>query len=50
MHLVLYEFLRPEIITQHPRILKCTSPGDAENKLGKELKISTDLKYPHHQE
>jgi hypothetical protein len=50
MHLVLYEFLRPEIITQHPRILKCTSPEDAENKLGKELKISTDLKYPYHQE
>ncbi len=50
MHLVLYEFLRPEIIAQHPKILKCTSSEDAQDKLGKELKLSTDLKYQHHQE
>lgn len=49
MHLVLYKFLRPEIITQHPMILRCTSPEDAEDKLGKELELSADLKYPYHQ-
>ncbi len=44
---VLYEFLRPEIITQHPKILKCLSAKDAEEKIGKNLELHTKLEYKH---
>ncbi|USN56705.1 MAG: hypothetical protein H6766_06910 [Candidatus Peribacteria bacterium] len=48
MHGVLYEFLRPEIITQYPMILKFSIPWAAQGKMGEVIELSTNLKYPHH--
>ncbi len=45
---IIYRLLRPEIITQHPKILSFASVHEAVNKMGEVLDLSRDLQYKFH--
>ena len=47
-HYVLYKYLRPEIVTQHPQLLGCANVGEAKSIFAELIEIKDGYQYKFH--